>query len=189
MQDVVPFGVKISYYTFMAILVPSYAFSYPLVNFLNLCDVHLFMVLISFLTDKHILISMSAVGILFPQLLWCLDFISLTLGINFIGTTAYMYDEKISLYLRFLSLFHGWFPFFLLYLIKRLGYDKRALYYQVSLCLSLCLLCYNQIDLYNKNINLVQEFHIIGHIIGFPIVIFATHHFLIWWDYSNKKYI
>jgi hypothetical protein len=189
MQQVVPFGVKISYYAFMAVMVPTYATHYNLLNFFTHCQVHLFLVLASFLTNKHVFISMSAVGILFPQSLWCLDFICVTLGIKFTGTTAYMYNEQLSRYLRFLSLFHFWFPFFLLYLIKRLGYDKRALYYQISLCVSLCLLSYNQIDLYNKNINLVQDFHIVTHLIGFPIVIFATHHFLIWWDYSNKKYI
>ena len=171
----------------MLFFIPSYAIYYPLVNFLNLCDVHLILVLISFLTDKHILISMTAVGIIAAQLLWCIDFISLTLGITFIDMTAYMYDEQLSIYLRFLSLFHGWFPFFLLYLINHIGYDKRALYYQISLCLTLCLLSYNHIALYNQNINFVKDFHILCHMIGFPLVIIATHHCLLRWDHSNKK--
>jgi hypothetical protein len=186
MQDVVPYGAKISYYAFMAFLVPSYAMNYPLVNFLNLCDVHLLLVLISFLSDTPVLISMTAVGTLIAQSLWCLDFTCLTFGIKFLGSTAYMYDDQLSLYLRFLSLFHGWFPFFLFYLINKIGYDKRALYYQMSLCLSLCLLCYNNVDLYNENINFVQDFHILCHMLGFPVVIFATHLFLMRWDSSKK---
>ncbi|MBC8002328.1 MAG: hypothetical protein H7X97_07040, partial [Opitutaceae bacterium] len=31
------------------------------------------------------------------------------------------------LYLRGLSLFHGWLPFLLLFIVKRLGHDRRAL--------------------------------------------------------------
>jgi hypothetical protein len=188
MQAVVPFNVKISYYAFMAILIPTYAINYPLANFFNLCDVHLLLILVSFLTDTHLFISMSAVGTLVAQSLWCLDFICLTLGIKFVGSSDYMFDDQFSIYLRFLSLFHGWFPFLLLYLINHVGYDRRALYYQISLCLSLCLLSYNQIDLYNENINFVKDFHILCHMIGFPIVIVSTHKFLLRWD-CNKKNI
>jgi hypothetical protein len=188
MQALVPFGVKISYYAFMAILIPTYAINYPLANFFNLCDVHLLLVLVSFLTDTNIFISMSAVGTLVAQSLWCIDFMCEMLSIKFIGSTTYMYDEQFSIYLRLLSLFHGWFPFLLLYLITKLGYDRRALYYQISLCLSLCLFSYNQNELYNENINFVKDFHILCHMLGFPIVIVSTHQFLLRWDF-NKKYI
>ena len=41
--------------------------------------------------------------------------------------TRYMMDEKLSLFARGLSLFHGWLPFVLLWLVARLGYDRRAL--------------------------------------------------------------
>jgi hypothetical protein len=188
MQAVVPFNIKISYYAFMAILIPTYAINYPLANFFNLCDVHLLLLLVSFLTDTNIFISMSAVGMIVPQSAWCLDFMCETLDIKFLGGTSYMYDDQLPIYLRFLSLFHGWLPFLLVYLIKLLGYDPRALYYQVCLCLCLCLLSYNQSELYNENINFVKDFHILCHTLGFPIIIASTHKFLLRWD-CNKKYI
>ncbi len=41
--------------------------------------------------------------------------------------TDYMFKHENSLFLRGLSLFHGWLPFLLVYLVWQLGYDRRAL--------------------------------------------------------------
>ena len=117
--SVVPYNIKISYYLFMAFLLPTYTIHYPLVNYFNLCNVHLNLVLISFLTDKPIFISMSAIGISIIQLAWSLDFFCETLGINFLGATDYMYNPILPLYLRLLSLFHAWFPFFFILFSKK----------------------------------------------------------------------
>ena len=48
-------------------------------------------------------------------------------GLSLTGMTDYMFDANRSLFLRLLSLFHGWLPFLLVYLIWRIGYDRRAL--------------------------------------------------------------
>jgi hypothetical protein len=180
MPKVVPYGLKISYYAFMTLMFPAYITYYPFANFFNLCQLHLFLVLISFLTDTHLFISMSALGISIIQFFWCLDLICETIGINFIGGTKYMYDTSYPLYLRSLSLFHAWFPFFLLYLIKKVGYDKRALYPQFILSNSVCLLSYYNIDLYNENINMMKDVGIFG-LFCCSIAIFTTHQFLLWW--------
>jgi hypothetical protein len=185
MQAVVPYSVKTSYYLFMTVMFPVYIKHYPLNNFVNLCQVHLSLVLAGFLTDKHIFISISALGIIILQLFWSLDFICETIGINFIGGTKYMYNSNIPLYVRFISLYHGWFPFFLLYLIKTVGYDKRALYPQLILSNSICILSYYHNYLYINNINMMKDIGIFGLFIISPIVIFITHHFLLWWDYRK----
>jgi hypothetical protein len=178
--NVVPYNIKLSYYAFMAFLLPTYTIHYPLVNYFNLCIVHLNLVLISFITDKPIFISMSAIGISVIQLAWSLDFLGETLGFEFLGATTYMYNENLPVYLRSLSLFHAWFPFLLFYLLKRIGYDQRALCYQLVLSNSLCLLSYCHTDLYNQNINRIKDFPIYYHLILFPIAIFITHKFLLW---------
>jgi hypothetical protein len=41
--------------------------------------------------------------------------------------TDYMFDGGHSLFLRGLSLFHGWLPILLVYLVFKTGYDRRAL--------------------------------------------------------------
>ena len=40
--------------------------------------------------------------------------------------TGYMFDPQRSLFVRGLSLFHGWLPFLLLWMVWQLGYDRRA---------------------------------------------------------------
>jgi hypothetical protein len=70
---------------------------------------------------------MCAVGILIPQGLWLVDFGGGLLGIHLLGLTSYMFDQRLPIFIRGLSLFHGWLPLLLVWLAFRLGYDKRAL--------------------------------------------------------------
>jgi hypothetical protein len=68
--------------------------------------------------------SLVAVGITVPQLLWVFDFLT---GSRITGMTSYMFDPKLPLFVRGLSAFHGWLPFLLVWGVWRLGYDRRAL--------------------------------------------------------------
>src|SRR5437762_13963784 len=70
---------------------------------------------------------MQAVAIALPQLCWAFDFTAHLAGIHLIGLADYMFDPNIPLFVRGLSTFHGWLPFVLLWLVWRLGYDRRAL--------------------------------------------------------------
>jgi hypothetical protein len=121
-----PLAVKLGYTAFMAVLVPVYWANYGPTNFLYFCDVALFLTLVAVWTESALLASMAAVGIVLPQIVWVVDFAAGLAGVNLLGMTAYMFDERRSFFLRGLSLFHGWLPFLLLFLVKRLGYDKRA---------------------------------------------------------------
>ena len=58
------------------------------------------------------------------------------------GMTSYMFDAKLPLFLRSLSLFHGWLPFLLFYLVRKTGYDRRALLGWTVICVGLCLVAY-----------------------------------------------
>ena len=186
MQQIVPFGVKISYYAFMAVMVPVYATHYSLINFVSVCQLHLFLVLAGFLMNTRLFISMSALGILILQLFWCIDLICEIVGINFVGGTKYMYNSNIPLYVRILSLYHGWFPFFLLYLIKKVGYDQRALFYQYILSNIIGGVSYYHIALYNKNINMMKDIGIFGFLFLCPTILFITHLFLMRLNYNKK---
>jgi hypothetical protein len=53
-----------------------------------------------------------------------------------------MFDPQLSFFTRGLSLFHGWLPLLLIWLLVRLGYDKRALSAWTSLAAALVLVCY-----------------------------------------------
>jgi len=122
-----PLWLKAGFTAFMAVLVPVYWSQYGPTNFLYFCDIALFCTLGAVWLESSLLASMAAVGIILPQLLWCLDFALQLCGIKLLGMTAYMFDPSKPLFLRVLSLFHGWLPFLLLFLVRRLGYQRRAL--------------------------------------------------------------
>src|SRR5436309_4260073 len=139
----IPLWVKVAFSLFVSMLVPYYWVTYTPWNFLFFCDVALLMTLAALWLESPLLASISAVGITLPQALWVLDF--LTAG-RVVGMTSYMFDPKYPLFVRGLSLFHGWLPFLLLWLVWRLGYERRALAWQVTLCWLDLLLCYVLVD-------------------------------------------
>ena len=138
----IPLWLKITYTAFLAVMIPVYWANYGPTNFLYFCDVALLVTLVGIWRENALLISMPAVGILIPQALWCLDFLVQLCGGKLTGMTGYMFDETKSLLLRGLSLFHGWLPFLLFYLVRKLGYDRRALLGWSLLSLGLCLIAY-----------------------------------------------
>jgi hypothetical protein len=119
-------AVKLAYTAFMAVLIPVYLRQYGPTNFLYFCDIALLFTLAGLWLDSPLLISMSAVGLLMPQTLWVVDYIFNMFGRHTTGLTDYMFDRERSRFLRGLSLFHGWLPFLLLYLVWEMGYDSRG---------------------------------------------------------------
>ncbi len=138
----IPLGLKIAYTLFIAVLVPVYWYYYGPTNFLYFCDIALFFTLVGIWREDALLLSMPAVGILLPQLLWCVDFAVELFGGTMTSMTAYMFDGNRSLFLRSLSLFHGWLPFLLFFLVRRVGYDRRAFSLWAPLSVVLCLVSY-----------------------------------------------
>jgi hypothetical protein len=141
-QTLTPMGVKVVYTAFMAVLVPVYLWHYGPTNFLYFCDVALLLTLVGVWTEKPLLVSLPAVGILAPQVLWVADFVANLFGAHLTGMTDYMFNAQSPLFLRGLSLFHGWLPFLLVYLVWRLGYDRRALIGWTVLAWGLLAVCY-----------------------------------------------
>lgn len=138
----VPLALKLAYTAFMAVLIPVYLRNYGPTNFLYFCDVALITTLIGIWAESPLLISMCAVGIIGSQTLWVIDFLSNIIGHPLTGLTDYMFATDHALLLRGLSLFHGWLPFLLVYLVWRLGYDRRALPSWTVLAWALMLICY-----------------------------------------------
>lgn len=134
----IPLWLKFAYTGFLAILIPVYWANYGPTNFLYFCDVALLLALVGIWREDALLVSLPAVGILIPQALWCLDFAVELCGGTLTGMTGYMFDPAHSLFLRGLSFFHGWLPFLLFYLVRKLGYDRMALPGWTILCVVLC---------------------------------------------------
>ena len=136
----IPISVKVVYSAFMAVLIPYYYHAYGPANFLWFCDVALIVTLIGMWMNSKFLISTQAVAIVFPQFLWCADFFfNMAFGRPMIGLATYMFDPEISLFVRGLSLFHGWLPFLLLWLVLHMGYDQKAWKTQIGFCWAVVL--------------------------------------------------
>jgi hypothetical protein len=139
----IPIWVKLAYSAFVAIVVPYYWATYSPWNFLYFCDIALLVTGVAIWIESPLLVSMQAVAITVPQLLWVVDFLCrLIAGVHITGVTTYMLDSSIPLFLRALSLFHGWLPFLVLGLLSRLGYDRRALGIQSVVAIVVFLISY-----------------------------------------------
>jgi hypothetical protein len=138
----IPLTLKLALTAFVCVQVPFYWSAYGPTNFLYFCDIALFLTLASVITEKRLPASMAAVGILLPQLLWVIDFAGGLFGLPVVGMTGYMFQDSQPLYARAVSLFHGWLPFLLLYVVYRLGYDRRALAAWTVLAWGLMLIAY-----------------------------------------------
>ena len=144
-------GLMLAYGLAVPVIAVIYWRAYGPSNFLWLSDIALAFTLATLLTGNQLLASMAAVGVLALELAWTIDF--LVRG-RFIGIAAYMYDSKLPLYLRSLSLFHLALPPTLLFLLYRFGYDRRALIYQTLLTWVVLIVTYVATDP-QKNINWV----------------------------------
>ncbi len=138
----IPLAAKLTVTAFLAVLLPVYLHTYGPSNFLWFCDAALILTVAGMWLESPLLISTCAVGILLPQWLWLADFGINLLGFHFLNLTGYMFDHRISLFTRSLSLFHGWLPLLLVWLLFRLGYDKRALPAWTILAATLGFVCY-----------------------------------------------
>ena len=139
----IPLWVKVAFSLFVGMVVPYYWVTYTPWNFLYFCDVALLMTVAGLWTEDALLISLPTIGIALAQMLWVVDFLCrLIAGVYLTGMTSYMFNANIPLFVRGLSSFHGWLPFVLLWLVWRLGYDRRAFAIQSVLAIALLLACY-----------------------------------------------
>ena len=138
----IPLAAKLVGVAFLAVLVPIYLQTYGPTNFLWFCDIALLLTVAGMWLESPLLISMCAVGILLPQCLWLADFGGHLFGVSLLGLTSYMFNHQLPLFTRGLSLFHGWLPLLLVWLLFRLGYDKRALRAWTVLAAGLGFVCY-----------------------------------------------
>ncbi|MGB6535879.1 MAG: hypothetical protein WBF58_07950 [Xanthobacteraceae bacterium] len=195
----IPLWLKVAYTAYVAVLVPVYWHYYGPTNFLFFCDVALILTLIGIWPENALLISMSAVGVLVPQAVWVVDFLATAAGFPLTGMTSYMFDSSHSLFLRLLSLFHGWLPFLLIYLVWKAGYDRRAFWCWTVLAWALLLICFflmppptPNAGLLPVNINYVwgtsdstpqklvpAYVWLAGLMIGLPLFAFAPAHFIL----------
>lgn len=113
---------------------PVYWVQYGPTNFLWFSDIALFATLAALWLESRLLVSMMATGVLLFDTVWNVIFFSrLLFGVGPEGLVDYMFDPRISIFIRALSLFHVALPIIQLWALGKLGYDVRAWKYQAVL--------------------------------------------------------
>ena len=132
----VPLWGKALYTLFLCVLVPVYWTHWGPKNFLWFSDIALLVTGAALWLENPMLASMMALAIALPELAWNADFFGrLLTGRQIFGLSGYMFDPRKPLYLRALSLFHIVLPVVLVWMVSRLGYDRRAWALQTVLAL------------------------------------------------------
>ncbi len=127
---------KALYTLFLCVLVPVYWTHWGPKNFLWFSDIALLVTGAALWLENPMLASMMALAIALPELAWNADFFGrLLTGRQIFGLSGYMFDPRKPLFLRALSLFHIVLPVVLLWMVSRLGYDRRAWALQTVLAL------------------------------------------------------
>jgi hypothetical protein len=156
-RDRLPLWLKIAYTLFLVVWVPAYWHTYGWQNFLWICDLANFVVAAALWLESPLLVASQAVSVLVIQTLWMIDVLTrLVVGFHPIGGTEYMFDQAKPLEIRLLSLFHAFMPVLLLWLIWRLGYDRRGWRLQSTIAWLLLPVTYLVTDP-AKNINWIWE--------------------------------
>lgn len=149
----IPLWIKIAYTLFILLLVPVYGVYYGPTNFLWFSDIALLTTAAALWSESRLLASTMSVGVLFFELTWNIDFfVRLLSCAELIGLAGYMFDRSRPLFLRGLSLFHLFLPILLVWMVARLGYDRRAFLAQTLIAWIVLPLCYFFTDP-AKNIN------------------------------------
>ncbi len=123
----IPLAVKLLYTAWMVVWVPVYWQQNGPANFLWLCDFANWVLLGAIWIESPLLASSQLSGVFLIQVVWAVDFTSaLLFRFHPVGGTEYMFDPAKPLWLRSLSLFHLWTIPLLIWLVRRVGYDRRG---------------------------------------------------------------
>jgi hypothetical protein len=172
------------------------------VNFLWLSDVGMFGAVAALWLRSRLLASMMLLATALPDGVgWGLDFLcGLVAGWHPLNATNYMFDPKVPLVVRGLSLFHLAVPVLLVWVVHRIGYDRRALGAQTALTVALFWACWAFVDP-ARNINWVfgpgrpQSFlpgwaYLLALMAAFPVMCYLPAHLimiLLGWDRRGAR--
>ena len=134
----IPLVLKILYTAWMAVYLPLYWHSYGALNFLWLCNFANFLILVALWRESARLASAQLAGVAVIHLLWAVDYFGRLLGgVHLIGGTEYMFDPALPAVARALSFYHLWTVPLLVFVLRRLGHDRRGLPLQAALAAGL----------------------------------------------------
>lgn len=130
----IPLWLKIGWTAWVAGWAPAYAIYRGPENFLWFCDLALFAIAAGLWLESSLILSWQAVSVLVVQVLFILDVAGrCLLGFHPIGGTEFIFSPVDPLEIRLLSVsLHVLTPPVLLWSVWKLGYDRRALPFQIA---------------------------------------------------------
>lgn len=185
-----PLALKLGHTAFVTALVPVYWRYYGPGNFLWFSDVALLLSVPALWRSDRLLTSTQAIAVAVPETVWTIDFTSgrVRRGRTAIGLAQYMFDHRLPRPLRAMSLFHLWLPPLLVWMVSRLGYDRRALPVQMLLGSGVLIASYQMTEP-KENVNWVfgigtapkrrQPSRLIAALVLFPLVFYAPAHLIL----------
>ena len=187
----VPLWLKVLFTLFVLVLVPIYWGQYGPGNFLWFSDVALMLTVPALWLESSLLASMILLAIGLLELMWTVDFfVRLVVGASVTGLSAYMFDSKILLSVRALSLFHIVLPILAGWMVWRLGYDGHALVAQTAVAWIILPLSY-LLTKRSENVNWVYGFgsrpqewigsrlYLAFLMLLFPLIIYLPTHLIL----------
>ena len=142
----IPLFVKLLYTLFVTTQATYVTQMYGGTSLLWFCDAALLLTAAGLWMEKPLLLSAAAVGCLVTQTLWITDFICHLCGTGFvIDMVGYMFDSDTPVAMKALSMFHAWYPFFIVWMLCRLGYDRRAFIAWTGVAWCLLVVCYESV--------------------------------------------
>jgi hypothetical protein len=133
-REKIPDWLRWSAILWLLIWFPAYWHTWGAANFLHLCDLAVGLTCIGLWTNSPLLLSSQAISSLVIDAMWTLDVVwRFLFGRHIIGRTEYLFDARFSLWVRVLSLFHVVMPLLLLWVLLRIGYDRRGLALQSAI--------------------------------------------------------
>lgn len=197
----IPLWLKIGWTVFVAVWVPLYWKQWGPSTFLWFCDLANFVILAALWTESSLLFSWQAVSVLLFQIAYTLDVAGRALfGRHLIGGTEWVFnDATIPAYIKAISVgMHLLAPPVLLWALRRLGYDRRALACQAATALVLLPICWlvsdpvTNLNWVYKPFNKPQEWmapglYLLACIVGYTVLLFLPTHLLLKLVFGRKK--
>ncbi|MGO9649186.1 MAG: hypothetical protein ACLPOO_14155 [Terriglobales bacterium] len=189
----VPLWLKIGWSVWVLVWAPVYWRQYGAQNFLYFCDLGNILIAVGLWRESPLIFSWQATGLLLFQTLYTVDLAGAVFtGRHFIGGSEFMFDKGIPLWVRLLSLFHVVTPPLLLWLVRRLGYDRRGWKYATLTAWVVAPICYLWRPQFDVNWARGPFFHaqhvvpgplyLLAYLVVVPLVVYwPTHVWLSWW--------
>ncbi|KPK10504.1 MAG: hypothetical protein AMJ68_09080 [Acidithiobacillales bacterium SG8_45] len=162
-------------------------------NFLWGCDIALLLTLVALWRKAALPASMAVLVTLIPDIVWNIDFLlHLVFGRDVLGAnaTAYMFEQSTPLFVRALSLFHVFLAPLLLWMVYRVGYDRRALIW-ITVVAWLAIVASYLVSDADQNVNWVygvgpippvwmsDQVYLILYMLAVPVIIFLPTHWFV----------